>query len=375
MSKFKKSIFFVITGLGQGGAEKTLVELISQMKKRDSFYIRVFVLTNLNFFQPVLEKLGIQVNFIPIGFNFTWIKQTIIFFREIRQYKPIVSTWLYHADIFGGILARIAGVRNIIWSARQTNLSFKANPFKVYLAIRICAFASYFIPREVVSCAYSAKQSHLMVGYNKSNLKVIQNGYDVSKVFKLCKNNLTKKYSVVKQIKIIHIGRNDFQKNQLGFLQVAELISKELPNTEFLMIGSRVTLLENMVDMSQFPHIKLGHNLFLMDETENIQEIFKSSHCLVQTSVGEGFPNVVAEACLAGVPVVATDVGDTKFILGETLELISPFDPKFLSAKVIHVLNMDIKAKLDLIYRQHNFVKKNFSIDKMTQQFLDLFGG
>lgn len=374
MQNYKKSIFFVITGLGPGGAEKTLVELISELTKLRRFEIHVYALTNLNFFQPALKDLGVTVKYIPIGFNCTWIIRTVECFCAMRRHRPIVSTWLYHADIFGGVLAKIAGIKDIIWSARQSNLSFRANSLSIYLLIRVCAAASHFIPRNVISCAFAAKDSHLSLGYKSSSLRVIHNGYDHTKYPKLCKKDLAEKYSKAERFRIIHIGRNDVQKNQFCFLQVADLVSREFPNAEFLLIGSRVKMLENTLDFKQFSNIKLGKNLFLEDETKHLEKVLKTCHCLVQTSLGEGFPNVVAEACLAGVPVVATDVGDTKLILGGTIDLVTGCEPEVLAATVIQVLNKDLDSLIDLIYENQNFVKNNYSLDKMTQQYLDAFG-
>src|SRR5690606_30979119 len=55
----------------------------------------------------------------------------------------------------------------------------------------------------------------------------------------------------------------------------------------------------------------------------------------VLTSFMEGSPNVVKEAMACNCPIVATDVGDVKWVLGETEGCyIASFDPSDFAEKI-----------------------------------------
>lgn len=101
-------------------------------------------------------------------------------YQILRGLKPdAVQTWMYHADLIGGVVARLAGVNNLSWGIHHSNLSpGDAKKSTIFIA-RLCGLLSYFIPRNIICCAEKSAKVHSELGYCKSKLKVIYNGYDL----------------------------------------------------------------------------------------------------------------------------------------------------------------------------------------------------
>ena len=102
--------------------------------------------------------------------------------RLITDEKPdVVQTWMYHSDLIGGLIARMAGVKAISWGIHNSNLSLSVAPKKSILTAYICAVTDRWIPSHIISCSEYAAKVHRRIGYNSRKLSVVHNGYDMNK--------------------------------------------------------------------------------------------------------------------------------------------------------------------------------------------------
>src|SRR5260370_8620397 len=80
--------------------------------------------------------------------------------RLIRRIQPdVVQTWMYHADFIGGLAARAAGNRHIIWGIRGTDM-LEGTSYTTFVVRRICAPLSRLIPAVIVFVADASALSH-----------------------------------------------------------------------------------------------------------------------------------------------------------------------------------------------------------------------
>lgn len=100
----------------------------------------------------------------------------------MKSFRPdVVQTWLYHADLLGGIAAQMAGIRRVISSVSQSNLSWKGNKWSTLLAAAFCAVLSWRLPNRIVCCLETARQAHVKCGYCAPRMLVIPNGFDLER--------------------------------------------------------------------------------------------------------------------------------------------------------------------------------------------------
>ena len=82
----------------------------------------------------------------------------------------------------------------------------------------------------------------------------------------------------------------------------------------------------------------------------------KAARLLVVSSRWEGFSNVLVEALLVGTPVVSTDCGGPREVLGDGLygRLVPVNDPEQLAGAIVKALDESTNQEA-LIQRAHDF--------------------
>ena len=93
---------------------------------------------------------------------------------------------------------------------------------------------------------------------------------------------------------------------------------------------------------------------------------------VVPSECYEGFPNVVGEAMACGVPVVATDVGATGWLVGDTGFLVPPRDPVTLAQHCVDLLALEPRVRQTWGMRARQRVVNQFSIASVVAQFTSL---
>ena len=190
-------ILHIITGLGDGGAELTLYKICKYDKSNKHIVIS---LKDKGKYYSLLNKLGIEV--YCLNMNFFSIHKIFFLIKKIKILKPnIVQTWLVHADFLGGIAARLAGNKNIIWNVRYSNIEINKSKLSTVLTIKMLSRLSYIVPLSIIIVSKRAKKIYEKKGYDIKKLKFIPNGYNLStlKINQAQKNLFYKKNNLKKK--------------------------------------------------------------------------------------------------------------------------------------------------------------------------------
>jgi glycosyltransferase involved in cell wall biosynthesis len=369
-------IIHVIIGLNLGGAESMLARLIETHNSLSPTLRHVVIsLTTEGQIGARLAQAGVEVRALGMVSLFQTPWTMVRLFLLLRKERPdIVQTWMYHADLIGGMTARIAGIRRVLWGIRTSDITKGGS--RLTLVIRwLCTWLSWFVPIRIVCAAEAAKKLHIALGYRADLMMVIPNGLDVDKMVAhphLVATLRAEKFPSLTTLVIGMVGRFNEVKGQKNFVEAAGLIARQRPDVSFLMVGRGCDesnpVLDRWIAETGFPQ-----RFVLLGEREDVPVCLAAMDIFVLPSRTEGFPNVLVEAMAMGRPCATTNVGDSALVLGNFGEVVPPDDAHALAQGLERMLAMPTAARLALGLEGRQRIEQEYSMIRCAARFAALY--
>lgn len=365
------TVCHVITGLGLGGAERTLERLV---RAGDSGRFRGSIVSLLprGPYAAAIESHGWKVQCLDMGPGLSASTGTRRLYLWLRQERPdVVQTWMYHADLLGGLAARWAGCHRVVWNVRRSAFPVCSNESNrtTRVVARASVPLSQIVPRLIVCGSHAARVSHRNAGYPVEKLRVIPNGIEVPPPLPHARRNMRRQLGLSDDTVLIgRVARYDPIKDYPTFLQAAAILVQRGFAGQFLLCGENVCE-SNTELVEQIRSLRLVGRCHLLGPRQDVALVHGSLDLACSSSSGEGFPNVVAEAMAAGVPCVVTDVGDSAKIVGKTGQIVPPRSPASLASALwlLAEAGPDTRRRLGQAARRR--ITARFTLERMVRAY------
>jgi len=368
------NLVHVITGLNTGGAEMVLYKNVA-FANRARFNISVVSMLPEG---PVAEKIkaaGVPVISLGMKRSLPSPGAVITLASYLRRERAdIVQTWMYHANLLGGLSAKAAGVP-CVWGIHHSNLSPEVNRLRTRVVAKACAALSGVLPDRIVCCALRAFDLHAGIGYRRERMLVIPNGFDVRDFRPRAEARAVFRAELglpEDAFLIGMVGRYDPQKDHANFLRAAQLFTETNRDAQFVLCGDG--LVRDNEDLVRLMSPLAKRRTHLLGRRSDIPMINAALDlATLSSSDGEAFPNVVGEAMACGVPCVVTDVGDSAFIVGDTGLTVPPRDSRALADAWAEIYDMGEDARIILGKRARARICGSFEITDIVRRYEELY--
>jgi len=353
-------VLHVITGLGVGGAEAMLAAVLT----RAGGAIDASVV-NLSSGGQVGERLrtaGVSVTDLDMGRAGSKLPGLFRLARIIRQERPdIVQSWMYHADLVSLCALAISGrwrATKLVWGIRCSDMDTRRYRTSLKLIIRLCARLSG-LPDAVVINSHAGERVHRALGYHPRQVVIIPNGVDTTRFRPRpdTRAALRKELDIPDGHTVLaHVARVDPMKDHACLLAALERVR----DVTALAIGKGTEALPDCPALR-----RLGPRA-------DVARLLAASDVIVSSSAfGEGFSNAIAEGMAADLPAAATDVGDTRHLVGEAGRIVPPGNPQALADAIQELAELGPEGRAQLGARAR--VEKEFPLSRMTDAFDALY--
>lgn len=369
-------ICHVITATDVGGAELMLLRLIAEQRNDVCIQQEVISLSGFGKVGEALVEMGIPVTSLNMTGVFSIPSALFGLFQHFRKETPdIVQTWMYHSDLLGGIAARLAGIRRIVWGVRTTDIG-KASTKKTTLLVReLCAALSSRVPRKIVCAANASMKIHADLGYDINRMVVIPNGFEVARwhVEDGRRDMFRASLHIDNEDVVIgSVARFNPIKDHKTFIAAAGLLSAGFPFLRFLLVGRDVDA-SNAELMCAVEASGCQEKFILLGERDDMPACYGAMDIFCLHSRTEGFPNGLGEAMAMGLPCVSTNVGDAAFLMNDDRYIVESGDPKALATGLEALINLSPSERIALGKKARERIQKHFTMQSASQAFLDLY--
>ena len=330
-----------------------------------------------SYFGPRLRALGVDVRTLGMPKGRLTIKGVWKLRNVMAETAPdIVQTWMYHADLVGGLVAYFLGKQPVVWNIRNSTLDREKSSFSARMVARLNGRISAWLPAAIACCSAHAMKVHVAVGYCSDKIRVIPNGYNVE-LFAPdidASHRVRAEWNVGTQETLIGmVARWDAQKDHGNLLRSLHILRTRGLALRCALIGQGMhrgnAELAAMID-----EYRLSEDVILAGPREEIASVMNALDLHVLSSAfGEAFPNVIAEAMACGIPCVATDVGDAALIVGDTGWIVPAKNADALACAIEVALSKLAGNRREMAISCRARIAQNFGLEKVVHEYQRLW--
>jgi len=358
-------ILYVITGLGNGGAERVVCDLANEMFRK-GHDVKIAYLTGDALTKPDYK----EIELIKANLNdFKSLLPTYIRLAKIiRKFRPdVVHSHMVHANILMRLVRVTTPIKKLICTAHNSNEGG---------ALRMLSYrVTHNLANISTNVSQEATEAFEAIGAVPNNgMQTVYNGIDLEKFNCIpeAREKLEEELDLTEDFRIIlAVGRFNEQKDYPNLLKAISLLKKEITYPFKVIIagdGELRNLIEDMI-----ASLDLKKEVVLLGRRSDIPELMSAADLFVLPSKYEGFGLVVAEAMACECLVVATDCGGVAEVLNNSEFLVPPADAAALKNKMKYALELQGKDKSIVINRNLNHVQEKFSLKDIIEKWTILY--
>ena len=372
-----KKLAYVVTQSEMGGAQKNILLLSKGLS--DKFEITVYCGPG-GLLVEELQKSKIRVIEVPSLKREIALKDDLKTYRYLaKEFKEKGYSIVHSHSSKAGILARFAAKSSKVPKNIYTAHGFVFNEPMAGTAkafYRIVERCAAGIATDLVVVSNRDLETAESLGIKSRNQTVcipngIDFGFSVEIEGKDASADLREKLGIKDGEFAFGAIANFYEtKGHRYLVHAFEMLrnSSRAENLKLVLVGQGL-LLDEIRSLS-------GEGVIFTGYVENAEKLMDAFDCLVLSSVKEGFPFVILEAVKHRLPIVATDVGDVKRMLGEgelkSCRIVEPGSSEALSEAMEWMVKNAEQARI-AADRTYEAISERYSLKRMIDETLKVY--
>ena len=306
----KKKLLFSAYSLEIGGIETSLIALLKcidytkydvtlVLEKKEGMFLNQ-IPDNVQVFEYISNK-----NENPLIRKFLNLFKRIQFALKYKNKYDFAGSFATYSRP-GSFVARTASKNNCLWIHTDYMTLYNNDIFLVEQFLNNIQYKQF---KNVIFVSNKSKEAinNLFVE-NKQKVYMIKNIIDYKEI--LTKSNEEIELKKEDCVTFLNVSRHDEHSKKLTrIIEVARRLKDEEHKFKILFIGDGkdTDIYKELIEKE-----KLEDIIILLGAKDNPYPYFKISDCILLSSDYEGYPVVFAEAFVMNLPIITTEVSDSK---------------------------------------------------------------
>jgi len=320
----KVKIDFLIRALDHGGAERQLLVLAEGLSKC-GYSVRIIVVYSCGHYMREAVERRLEV--VSLERNGRWgLFAALVKLLTLWRSGPpdLIHSYMSLANIVTVLLKPLHQCK-IIWGIRSSDLDRMNYGLLSKISSKVEACLSRFAD-VIVANSYAGLDYCANAGFACKNTHVIWNGIEVQKWRRETSDavSLRKSLSILETDVVLGIiGRIDRVKGHVNVLEAMRILQDRGKRIIILIVGDGDACYLKAL-MESADALNIHSSCRWLPAQSDMIPVYSAIDCIISASFSEGFSNVLAEAMACGVVPIATDVGDSRHIVGDHGWVIRP---------------------------------------------------
>jgi glycosyltransferase involved in cell wall biosynthesis len=368
-----KTVLFLIDTLNTGGAEKSLLEIISRFQSYRPVICHLYPGEEL---KPEYEAAGIQVISlnVPLPYNFRKaVKAVNLVVKDIQP--TIIHSTLFRADIVSRF---VAPKHKTLLVNSLVNNSYHPTRFQKASLLMRCKLKGVQLIDSLtagrvdlfISNSQAIKTSNaIALGIPLNKIQVIHRGRNLEKFatsdaerIKVLKRTLSLEGRKV----VLNVSRLLERKGQMDILDACVKVKDHHPEILFLLAGEGA--FQNMLE-KRINELALHNYVKILGTRQDIPDLLHAADCFVFPSYYEGLPGALIEAMMAKLPIVASDIEENLECIDEGSAFVFPVGNVDALADAINKVFLNLSEAKEKGLRAYFTSKEIFEISSIAKSY------
>lgn len=361
MSKESLRVLNLIDSLEPGGSEKMAVQLANAL----SIQIELSALICTRKTGDLEEEISNQVLFRALHKRSSFDLKAFMKLKSFVKSNRINIIHAHSTSVFWGTLLKVLCPKiKLIW---HDHYGYRS---KTKLKDNLPLYFSSNFFNNIITVNQDLKDWSKQ-NLNCSSVHFLPN-FSFGEVEKNSTSSLILK-GKTNYFKIIHVANLRPQKDHLNALKAIHLLLNQNIKISYHIIGHFDP------ETSYFQSIKsfiddhdLNENVFIYGSQTGIFNLLKQADLGLLSSLSEGLPVSLLEYAKAELPIVVTDVGQCKSLVGEFGKVVPPQDEFALSEAIQQTITHPNQAKISALKLKQE-ISKNYNPTTIMHSLIEIY--